>query len=335
MSDAVVPFLAPFLFGALAELALLGVNWQQLLQYCNQTGSADPPFNRVLVGVVFVVAAAHTACSIRTVYYYSVECYGRREAFVFATWSFALDPLFTSSVALVVQSHYAWKIYILSNRRALLLSLAICILSLVSLGFGISCTWGLFYLETWARAYGVRYLTTTYLVGIAGADVLIATGFTYYLRKSRGSFADTDRLIDRIVGLTVANNGLTAVSAILACVLWGSATAGWQFFGGIICRLYACSFYSALNARARHRRDLEAAREARQARLEPVAISSMPALRPSQPGTAEVGLPEGRRITFSGLFRSGAGTTITTAGEADGELEEGRRGGGKTPEMQP
>ncbi|GAA5885566.1 hypothetical protein JCM6882_007474 [Rhodosporidiobolus microsporus] len=276
MAD-VAAFLGPWLLVTFAEVALLGVNWQQLLVYHKESAPTDRLFLRLLVAVVFVITTVHTGCSIRTVWHYGVVCFGDQTRFAYTTWSFSLDPALTSVVALIVQLNYAWKIWTLSERRARAFPLAIAFFSFFQMAWGIWCTWGMFDLKLWWLARQKRWAVACYLAGMAAADMLIAVSFTYYLRKARGSFAETNRLIDQIVGLTVANNAFTAVVAVTAAVLFGTNSQGWQI-GGLVARLYCVSFYSALNARSGLQRQFEEARLKRQNDLDTIPLSSTTAV---------------------------------------------------------
>ncbi|GAA5825561.1 hypothetical protein JCM11251_000284 [Rhodosporidiobolus azoricus] len=270
---------------------ILGVNWQQLLTYQKESARSDRLFLRLLVYGVFIVTAVHTGCSIRTCWHYAVSSFGNPAHFAFTTWSFSVDPALTSTVALVVQLHYAYKVWTLSERRARVFTLGIILLSLFGSAWGIWCTWGMFNLKLWSLARTKRWAVASYLSGMAAADFLIATSFTYYLRRARGSFAETDRLVDQIVGLTVANNAFTAVVSVTAAVLFGANQQGWQI-GGLISRLYCLSFYSALNARSGLRRQFEAARLQRENHLSPIPLTSATiAVSPDVP------LPAGGRVT--------------------------------------
>ncbi|GAA6007810.1 hypothetical protein JCM10207_004881 [Rhodosporidiobolus poonsookiae] len=285
MSSAVALALTgPFLMGTAANLILFGVNWQQVIVYAQSQDTRK--LYRAGVGFVTLIGTFHTAISFYTVWIYSIETWDKPTLFAAAPWSFGMDPILTALVAFVVQLSYAWRIYHL-GKRSLWLPVFILLLTLLQLAFGFICTIRGLVAPTWVEISTLKWAVGTWLAAMAVADIVITAAFTYYLRHSRTDFEETNSLLDKLVSLTVQNNGLTAVTAVCSAALFAADESWHLFFGVVIIKAYQVSFLSSLNARTAIAHDLAAARH--RPRQNPT-LSPLPLSIPLQgaPGTPAV-----------------------------------------------
>ncbi|BGP47816.1 hypothetical protein JCM10450v2_003681 [Rhodotorula kratochvilovae] len=249
--------IGPFYVGVLLNVAIGGVNWMQLLDYFRLAPN-DRLSIRLSVLAVFLISAIHTAFSCHIIWYYAIEHYGAPAHLLDATWSFGLDPLLTALVAAVVQAHYGWRVYIVGKRSTWVPAL-IGVLTLLQLALGIYITAVAFEDLAWAEIHRrLDAFVATWLFAMAVGDAVITGTLTYYLRQVRSDFSSTNSLIDRIVRGIVANNLLTAVTAVASGILFvASRDTGWHVvFGLTLIRLYTLSFMSSLNSRHSIRTDL-------------------------------------------------------------------------------
>lgn len=68
------------------------------------------------VVAVFVIGGIHTILSCHTVWYYAIDGYDDPGRGRLCPWSVAIYPLFTALVATLVQSHYAWRLFLVGKR---------------------------------------------------------------------------------------------------------------------------------------------------------------------------------------------------------------------------
>ncbi|TNY20029.1 hypothetical protein DMC30DRAFT_417366 [Rhodotorula diobovata] len=248
MPDIVDGF-GPFYLGVLLNVALTlsgGINWMQLLEYF-----ARPVVDRPLVLAVFLISTAHTAVSCHIVWYHGIEHFGDASKLADCVWSFAVDPLLTALVAAIIQAHYAWRVYLVGGRRPWMPAL-ILVLTLLQLGMGTYVTAGELVVKDWVEIHRLLDpFVGTWLFSMVAADVVITGALTFRLSRVRSEFDTTNTLLGRIVRNIVANNALTAATAITSAVLFvASKSTCWHVAPGLtLARFYTLSFLSSLNSR--------------------------------------------------------------------------------------
>lgn len=97
----------------------------------------------------------------------------------------------------MVQLFFAWRLNIISKQPLLTAFIATASLAtfLGGVGTGIAVLW----VKEYARLGQVKGIGLTWDFSTVIADMTITAGMTYYLRRHRGSFEITDRLLDRII----------------------------------------------------------------------------------------------------------------------------------------
>ncbi|KAF8963239.1 hypothetical protein BDZ97DRAFT_1821207 [Flammula alnicola] len=147
-------------------------------------------------------------------------------------------PMLDAIVSLIVQSFYSWRIYIL--RRSFIFPVIIGMISLCQCGAGIAVAVQVcdtlvtlrttHFLCSMLQAHKLGHLSlistevgsqTTWLVGATVADVSITAVLSWTLLRSRGRVHENSRgMINRIVSLTVETNSITALTAVIALILF-------------------------------------------------------------------------------------------------------------------
>ncbi|BGP07737.1 hypothetical protein JCM10049v2_003577 [Rhodotorula toruloides] len=249
MSSAVAA-LGPFYLGTLFQLFLFGIHWQQVFDYY-RLFPTDRLAIKAAVAAVFVVGSFHISCSIYTVWFYAIAGYGQPSYIADCVWSFALNPLQTAIVAAIVQLHYAWRVYLVS-KRSIYLSALITLLTLAQFALGLYTTSVAVTIRPWSEVHRrLDWAVGSCLFLMAAADILITSALTYYLRQVKSDFGRTNSIIGRIIRLTVANNAITAVTAVCSGSLFvaDNQAAYHVFFSLTIIHSYAISFLSSLKSR--------------------------------------------------------------------------------------
>ncbi|BGP07738.1 hypothetical protein JCM10049v2_003578 [Rhodotorula toruloides] len=250
MPTAVEANIGPFYLGTLFQLFLFGIHWQQVFDYY-RLFPQDRLFIKAAVAAVFAVGLAHASCSIYTVWFYAIKGYGEPSFIANCVWSFALDPLQTSVVAGIVQLHYAWRVYLVSKRSVYLPTL-VALLTLVQLALGVYLSVIALQVAPWPQLHQkLDWAVGAWLFILAAADVIITAGLSYFLGRVRSDFKQTNSIVGNIIRLTIANNALTAVTAVISGILFvADKTSAWHVFFGLgLIRFYSISFLSSLKLR--------------------------------------------------------------------------------------
>ncbi|ESK85803.1 hypothetical protein Moror_2416 [Moniliophthora roreri MCA 2997] len=240
---------APLIFGVLVLYILFGLLSVQVYLY-------HLAFPRDIVLMKFIVYGTYLVLLTQAgfVAYDTYTWNILQQTGVGFGWLFV--PVVGGIVGFIVQAFYAWRIYMLSERRvgAILLAL-IAFLSnvsaLVSGGFGAQST-NLTDLNASVNR-AVRITSTIWYTGSAVCDVLIAWYMIYLLTRNGGGMGGTRVLVRKIVRLTVETNSLTAGVAVLTTVLL-LALPGKTYFTApslILPSLYANTLLIMLNLRFR------------------------------------------------------------------------------------
>lgn len=111
----------------------------------------------------------------------------------------ALDPITAGIVAFLVQLFFAWRLHIIAAQPVL--TIFIVALSLLTVAGAVGT--GIVVYLTKEFIYFqrplVRQITCIWLISTAVADICICGALTFHLRRRRGSYDATDRLLDRII----------------------------------------------------------------------------------------------------------------------------------------
>lgn len=126
-----------------------------------------------------------------------IDGWGEITAFEDGTWLLALDPMLAGIIASMVQLFFAWRLQIISKQWWLTIFIVICTVGTAcgAVGTGIAVLW----VEKFTLFLSFESIVIIWEVSGAVADVTIAVAMTYYLRRYRGTFEATDRLLDRII----------------------------------------------------------------------------------------------------------------------------------------
>ncbi|GAA5945091.1 hypothetical protein JCM10213_001555 [Rhodosporidiobolus nylandii] len=241
-----------FLVGTIISIFLAGITAVQGLHYFDTFGRSD---RKLLVGIVSFLMTTdvfHTAISCYTIYLWTVTNYGNLAIMVHSPWSFTWDPFLTGVVAFVVQSFYAWRVYIVSKRQWYIPAF-IMVLSLLQLAFAAGSTWKIYLLNTeFARFGEFQYGVATWLLAAAAADIIITSSLIYYLRAATSNdHQRSTSIVQKIIRLTVETNGLTCLFAVADAILFvAMPAASWHVIPNLsLVKLYTNGCLVSLNAR--------------------------------------------------------------------------------------
>ncbi|KAI0041972.1 hypothetical protein FA95DRAFT_1610585 [Auriscalpium vulgare] len=252
---------APMLFGVYFNACLYGILGSQVYSY-NYNFPDDKKRFKILVYGVFIIETAQTAMSLADIYYWYAAGFGNL-ARLQDTYISPLDgPFICSVIALIVQSFYAYRIWILKPSLLWLSGVVVLISVAQAIGGMIDGIVG--HRIRFAQVHSPLTVPATYfwLLGEAVADLLIAGTMVWLLSTSRGSYSN--RLLSKIMRLCIETNVLSATVAVIAFILYVAKPNTTYIITptAILGKLYSNTLMVSLNSRVMLR-DAQAAQGTR------------------------------------------------------------------------
>ncbi|KZP18612.1 hypothetical protein FIBSPDRAFT_1046113 [Athelia psychrophila] len=271
MSAAISDVWGFILIGCFLSLILFGIILAQAFtyyQHCEKDGLRL----QVFVGILVALDAVSTSLAMAWVYGLFIHGWGNAAALQMDNWLIAADPMLAGGIACIVQLFFAWRLHIIGSTRypelvtrepprssALAeyviakqnwLTAFICICSFATLLGGIGTGIGVLWVKEYTHFLRFEPIASVWGVSAAVADFTITVAMTYHLRRAKGGFEATDRLLNRVIQLTLQNGLLTSLTAFLNLWLYLFLTKPYDIsFTFLITKLYSNSVLSSLNAR--------------------------------------------------------------------------------------
>ncbi|KAJ7457870.1 hypothetical protein FB451DRAFT_1406726 [Mycena latifolia] len=202
----------PMLIGVLLNTTLYGVSLFQMLMYYTRY-RRDPKWFRYLALYLLVAETANTVFDIGLIYEPLIDRYATPIAVEVSPLLLRPDAAVTVAISTPIQLFIAWRLKILT--QSYFFPALIALLSMISLGGGISVTVVVSLHPDYACFGHFHPFAITWLSSTAACDVILSGALIYslYTRKTGGR--TTDRFVDKIIRLTVQTGSITAVTALL------------------------------------------------------------------------------------------------------------------------
>ncbi|KAJ7480010.1 hypothetical protein B0H11DRAFT_2233578 [Mycena galericulata] len=213
LGEQFILFTGPLFVGLILDWMLQGTLIIQLYLYYI-ANRKDPILLQVVVYGVFVLDTIQTVFATAETWDMLVVNWGNTNIVAHPFWAGGVLPMLSGLISFCVQSFFAWRIYTL-KRTPLVLCVSTAIVS-------VSCVQVIaaiiesaqFVLNTTnlARIYPKHYV---WLSGTLVADVMITASLVGVLWGVKGSthFESTDRMIMRLIVLTIEVGALTTIVA--------------------------------------------------------------------------------------------------------------------------
>ncbi|KAK0214559.1 hypothetical protein IW262DRAFT_278484 [Armillaria fumosa] len=211
----------------------------------------DDPRLKVMVVMVFVLDTVQQVFVTHTLYEYLVVHYYDPANLGVVEWSLLAQVAPSGFIALLVQSFFTYRVYILSRKN---IPITLFLGSLVLGEFGVTMAY-------FVRGWSVKLVAeipsklsdlsrSMNAVGAAG-DMCITISLIYLLQRSKSGFRRTDAMMNQLILFSLNSGLLTSICAItsLILVLVCPDTFLYITFYIILGRLYTNSFLATLNAR--------------------------------------------------------------------------------------
>ncbi|KAH9952930.1 hypothetical protein BGW80DRAFT_564598 [Lactifluus volemus] len=176
---------------------------------------------KLLVYTIFLLETVQTVLTGVDLYLSFASGFGHMYRLTRPNMSAFDVPIIESMVSLTVQLFFAYRVWILSDKKSWWFCLAICVCSTV--GATAAFTGGIYIgvRNKFASGLALRVLAFTWLIGGALADIFITATMLYQLtrRRTAGNGFLSNRALSRIVRFTIETNVLTTSIAIVSLLL--------------------------------------------------------------------------------------------------------------------
>ncbi|KZP31556.1 hypothetical protein FIBSPDRAFT_883324 [Athelia psychrophila] len=235
------------LIGCFISLILLGIILSQAFTY-SQNCEKDRLWQKWFVGIVVVLDAASSALAMAWMYQLFIDGWGSSTDFVDTNFLLAGDPMLDGIISCMVQLFFAWRIHIIARRPWLTVLIVFCAFASFcgAFGAGIAILW----VKKFSAFDTLLPVACAWQVSTMVCDIAITVAITYHLRRHKGGIQATDRMLDRIIQLTLQNGLLTALASLMDLILYLSTPKPFHVaFTFLMPKLYANTVLSSLNAR--------------------------------------------------------------------------------------
>ncbi|KAJ6562494.1 hypothetical protein B0H19DRAFT_1375558 [Mycena capillaripes] len=242
------------LIGCFLSAAVWGVSFVQTFLYFMMYDK-DPLKLKLLIMFLIVTDTANEILVLRSVWpglilhWGRVDVLGKSEGtieLIHHVWVAAI-------VAAAVQSYYTWRIYTLSGRKRLIPCLLISLIAWQIIGLGPYNFLALGHAAVSAgkQTQELTAVAISLRASGAAADIIITGTMIYLLTKPNAQFTSTQKLVFRLLVLSINSGAWTAILAVLDFISIVAFPVDFTFciFELPICSLYLSTLLVNLNAR--------------------------------------------------------------------------------------
>ncbi|KAH8829599.1 hypothetical protein DL96DRAFT_1065102 [Flagelloscypha sp. PMI_526] len=238
--------------GAICGACLFGVSSLQAYLYYHAWYD-DTIIHRIGVGLLWVLDMLHLALTCHAVYYYAVTSFGQVGALVYIHWSIKLQIAVNVVIILLVQSLYAWRVWILSGFHKGTLKYLVILAVMGGFAIGIFLAVKVYEIDLFPQLNDLAWLVDASLGTATVIDFLLSGAMCYYLSKSKGHEGRLNSKISSLMQYILSSGLLTSacsLSALFTYVFFPS-TLIFLSIESLLTKLYVGSFFAMLNARER------------------------------------------------------------------------------------
>ncbi|RDB17544.1 hypothetical protein Hypma_001182 [Hypsizygus marmoreus] len=240
--------------GVVGSAFLYGVTTLQMYWYYHQF-DRDPWLHKYSVAILWVLDTFHLAITVHAVYVYTITGFGNVEGLQHILWSIKLQVSINVVVVLMVQSLYAYRVWILGGYHGGVLGYLVAAVVAAGFAIGIIIAYQIYTVDKYKELDAVGWAINASLATSTAIDFVIAGAMCFYLRKSKGSETRLNSRISRMMQYTLSSGLFTSACSLSAMFSYILLPETFIFLAVefLLTKLYVGSFFAMLNARERPR----------------------------------------------------------------------------------
>jgi len=250
MAETLIPTLGVTLIGIFISCTLYGLTTHQTFIYVNKFWNTNNIRLKLFVILIWILETAHAAlvCS----YIFRVTIVDLLNPIDVERTQVSDDVTtgVTAFIIFFVQSFYTWRLWILSNKK-LILVIPLVILVVTHLGLEMAVMALTFKWPEFSQFHRITGYFTGAVAVAAATDITIAAAMFVLIHNRRTGIKSTEQLLNRIVTYTISTGLLTSVIdiVILGAFVGLPNTLVYLCFFDFVPNLYANSLLAMLNSR--------------------------------------------------------------------------------------
>ncbi|KAJ7806884.1 hypothetical protein B0H14DRAFT_3152777 [Mycena olivaceomarginata] len=235
-------------------LVLFGVSALQVYYYYHYYPN-DSLLHKVCVGFVCVLDTTHLCLSIASTYHYGVSGFGQHDGLDTIVWYIQFQAAINVVIILVVQSLYAYRVWLLSGYHNGMLGYIVAGVVLGGFGIGAVLSYEISTVNRWSDSGRVAWAIESSYAATTFIDIIISIAMCYYLRKGVTEESPLNSRISRIIQYTLSCGVFTSAGSVACLFAFFLMPKNLVFFalGYLLTRLYVNSFMAMMNSRDRAR----------------------------------------------------------------------------------
>ncbi|KAF7342301.1 hypothetical protein MVEN_01818500 [Mycena venus] len=260
--------------GVAVSCILFGVSSLQAYHYYHYYVN-DSRLHKIAVGLLWVLDATHLSLTIASSYHYAINGFGRVAVLDLIIWPIKLQIAINVVIILLVQSLYAYRVWLLGGYHHGVLGYIVAGVVLGGFGIGIVLSYETcdpfitvsfspandqipcrYTVNHWSETGRIAWAVEASFAASTTIDIIISVAMCYYLRKSKGKESRLNSRISTLMQYTVSCGIFTSacsVSCLFTFLLMPNNLV-FLALSYLLTRLYVNSFMAMMNARERVRR---------------------------------------------------------------------------------
>ncbi|KAF7375368.1 hypothetical protein MSAN_00424300 [Mycena sanguinolenta] len=244
--------LGAMFIGLVVSCMLFGVSSLQVYYYYHYY-PYDGWLHKVSVGVLWVLDATHLSLTIYSSYYYGINGFGQFAVLDVVIWPVKLEVAINVVIILLVQSLYAYRVWILGGYHHGVLGYLVAGVVLGGFGIGIVLSYETYSVSNWTQISDIAWAVESSFAASTSIDIIISMAMCYYLWRSKGPESRLNSRISTLMQYTLSSGVFTSAcscSCLLTFIFRPNSLA-FLALSYILTRLYMNSFMAMMNARQR------------------------------------------------------------------------------------
>lgn len=239
--------------GGMVTAILYGITTLQTYLYYVYYPS-DSNSVKVLVAFIWVLDTLHVSFMCHALYYYLVTSFDDPNNLGTGVWSLFISLALNLCMAVLVQTYFTFRISHLtrSNIRWWLTSF-IMLFVIAHFAFGLETVILMFIKKEFSALSQITlYAATPFAVTAVLSDIFIAASLCILLHGNRGSYVETNALVNTLMVYAINRCLLTSAVAVAEVIAFAISPGSLWFIAidFVIGKLYANSLLASLNSRS-------------------------------------------------------------------------------------